>query len=212
MNEFEIVQHRQMEGISLFFNTVDYRTPHVHPEWELIMVLDHPLAVTCAQRELVLQPGQLVQLPFGRANRRCEGVVLAVESGDESGLKVVERGLDEQPVLTALQLKMAVFLRERYFCTFYDGVRAILPAGLWFQTKAVYFLTEDRSWETAAIRQSNALPLLRQLEALGGSAEESVLRQPVPDEEELKKTLSYLLRKKWIDTQTDVRRKASDRT
>ena len=41
-----------------------------------------------------LLPGQRVMLPFGRANRRCEGVVLAVESGDECGLTVGERCLD----------------------------------------------------------------------------------------------------------------------
>ena len=161
---------------------------------------------------MVLKPGVRVMVPFGRGNRLTEGVVLSLEEGDEPGFKSVSCMLDEEALLDETMLRLAAFMRERYFCTFFDAVRAMLPAGLWFQTKAVYFLTEDRSWETAAIRQSNALPLLRQLEALGGSAEESVLRQTVTDEEELKKTLSYLLRKKWITTQTDVRRKASDRT
>lgn len=36
MNELEIIQHQQTEGLSLFLNTVDYRTPHLHSEWELI--------------------------------------------------------------------------------------------------------------------------------------------------------------------------------
>ena len=31
--------------------------------------------------EMTVKPGQRVQLPFGRANKRTEGVVLAVESG-----------------------------------------------------------------------------------------------------------------------------------
>ena len=44
--------------------------------------------------EMVLQPGQRVQLPFGRANRRCEGIVLAVEPGEVTGLKPVELCLD----------------------------------------------------------------------------------------------------------------------
>ena len=30
---------------------------------------------------MTLQPGQRVQLPFGRANKRTEGVVLTVETG-----------------------------------------------------------------------------------------------------------------------------------
>ncbi len=60
MNELEIVQHRQMEGLTVFFDTVDYRTPHVHSEWELLWLLDHPLWVTCGQSKLILSPGQMV--------------------------------------------------------------------------------------------------------------------------------------------------------
>ena len=33
-----------------------------------------------------LLPGQRVQLPFGRGNTRCEGVVLSVEEGTGSGI------------------------------------------------------------------------------------------------------------------------------
>ena len=33
--------------------------------------------------DMELQPGQRVQLPFGRGNRRCEGVVLSVEPGSQ---------------------------------------------------------------------------------------------------------------------------------
>ena len=62
MSELEIIQHRQIEGLSIFFNTVDYRTPHVHPEWELIWVLDQPLYVTCGQDRFVAEPGQLILL------------------------------------------------------------------------------------------------------------------------------------------------------
>ena len=35
---------------------------------------------------MTLQPGQRVQLPFGRANKRTEGVVLTVETGSEEKL------------------------------------------------------------------------------------------------------------------------------
>ena len=43
---------------------------------------------------MTLQPGQRVQLPFGRANKRTEGVVLTVETGNEEKLKAVERCLE----------------------------------------------------------------------------------------------------------------------
>ena len=60
MNELEIVNHRQIDGLSMFINTVDYRTPHVHSEWEVILILNEPLAVTCGQNRFVAEEGQLV--------------------------------------------------------------------------------------------------------------------------------------------------------
>ena len=65
--------------------------------------------------EMSVAPGQRVQLPFGRGNRRCEGIVLAVEPGEQDGLKAVDFTLDETPILTDRQLRLAAFLRERYF-------------------------------------------------------------------------------------------------
>ena len=62
-----------------------------------------------------------------------EGIVLAVTDGSKyEALKPVLAVLDEQPVLTDEQIRLALFMRERFFCTVYDAVKAILPAGLWF--------------------------------------------------------------------------------
>ena len=162
--------------------------------------------------EMELQPGQRVQLPFGRGNRRSEGIVLSVESGDEQKLKCVERVLDEQPILTKRQLQLASFIRERYFCTFYEAVRAMLPAGLWFQTKASYLLTEDRSWQEKTIKKPGAHALLRLMEDLGGQADENALRACVSDEEILENALSYLVKKKWVEARTEFCRRSSDKT
>ena len=60
-----------------------------------------------------IQPGQRVQLPFGRGNRPTEGVVLTVSPGDDGKLKEVTALLDPEPILTDRQLRLAAFLRER---------------------------------------------------------------------------------------------------
>ena len=159
-----------------------------------------------------LAPGQRVMVPFGRGNTRSEGVVLAVEEGCEEKLKAVERCLDEQALLSPLQLRLGAFLRERYFCTFYDAIRVMLPAGLWFQTKVNFCLTEDRSWKEKNIKKNTAVAILRFMEELGGCAEEGQLRDLVGNEEELEDALSYLLRKKWVAGQTDFQRKTGDKT
>ena len=159
-----------------------------------------------------LAPGLRVTVPFGRGNRRCEGVVLSVEAGDTAGLKAVAEVLDEEPMVSAYLLRLAAFVRERYFCTFYDALRAMLPAGAWFQTRATVSLTEDRSWEEKTIKNEDARSLLRLLSDLGGSAEETVLRNCVEDEERLHTALQYLLRKKWITSQSDFSRRLGDKT
>ena len=159
-----------------------------------------------------LSPGQRAMLPFGRANRRCEGIVLSLEDGTEDKLKAVERCLDDQPILTETQLKLAAFLRERYFCTFYDAVRAILPAGLWFRAKAAFSLTEDRSWKDKTLRKEGAREILQFLEDLGTEAEESALEGCVADETIREEALAYLLRKKWIAASQEVQRQTTDKT
>ena len=161
---------------------------------------------------MALQPGHRVQLPFGRANKMAEGIVLALEPGDGKELKAITRVLDDEPMLTPYQLRMAAFLRERYFCTFFDAIRAILPAGAWFQTKAAFSLTEDRSWKEKNIRTPGALKLLAFMEELGGQAEEPVLRNVLPEPEEFDRAVTYLLRKKWLSSQQEFQPRVHDKT
>ena len=159
-----------------------------------------------------LQPGQRVMVPFGRGNRRCEGVVLAVEEGSSQGLKSIEQVLDEVSLLSPIMLRLAAFLRERYFCTFYEAVRVMLPAGLWFKEKNTYRLTEDRAWKDNPPRRDHALEFLTCMEDLGGQAEESILRTLIADDEQFRGILQYLLRKKWITGKTSLLRQTRDKT
>ena len=162
--------------------------------------------------QMSLQPGQRVQVPFGRGNKPTEGVVLTVEQGEEEGLKAIEKSLDGEPILTENQLRLAAFMRERYFCTFYDAIRVMLPAGLWFRTKETLSLTEDRSWKEKTIRKEGARELLTFLETLGGEAEEGAVKGLIPDEEALTQVLRYLAGKKWITARKEFLRRGGDKT
>lgn len=173
--------------------------------------IDKPYSYWIPQ-DMALAPGQRVMVPFGRANRRTEGIVLTVEPGSEDKLKPVESCLDDDPILTETQLRLAAFLRERYFCTFFDAIRVMLPAGLWFRTRLTVSLTEDRSWKEKTIRKEGAAELLELLENLGGTAQEEALRNLISDEDSLREVLSYLRQKKWITCQTDFLRKTQDKS
>lgn len=77
-----------------------------------------------------LRPGMRVLVPFGAGNRGSDGVVLALYQQEAGGgLKAITAALDEEPVLDHRGLQLALWMRERYFCTVYDAVKAMLPAG-----------------------------------------------------------------------------------
>ena len=173
--------------------------------------IDKPYSYLIPQG-MTLRPGQRVQLPFGRGNRRCEGIVLTVEEAEEEGLKAVECCLDPEPILTEHQLRLAAFLRERYFCTYYDAVRGMLPAGLWFSAKESFSLTENRQWKEKPPTRENAEKILSFLEEMGGQAQGDALRSLIPEEDALSEAVSYLVRKKWLTAKSDFIRRTKDKT
>ena len=159
---------------------------------------------------MALLPGMRVAVPFGRGNRTAEGIVLSVEEGKEEGLKAIAQKLDDEPVLSQRMLQLASFMRQRYFCTFYDAAHAMLPAGLWFRKTDTYALTEDRSWEEKPPRSEDVKKMLQFLADCGGEVDGNALRQ-VLTEEQIQKAAAYLLRKKWITADVDVMRRANDK-
>ena len=159
--------------------------------------MDKPYSYRFGQ-ELGLVPGIRVMVPFGNGNRRTEGVVLSIEEGDESKLKAVTQALDERPLITPRMLRLAAFIRERYFCTFYEAIRVMLPAGLWFREVERFSLAEDAKWESSQTATEDMKAICRLLSELGGETEEAVLKKAVPDPENREEALKALLKKKWI--------------
>ena len=84
MYEYEIIRHTQAGGLTVFFDTVDYRTAHIHPEWELLWVIDQPLDITCGARELRSQPDTLLLInpeqvhQFRKVDQSCTFLCLQI--------------------------------------------------------------------------------------------------------------------------------------
>lgn len=148
--------------------------------------LDRPFdyAIPLDMKEKV-QPGVQVEVPFTRANRRTEGIVLALAPiGAYEKLKPISEVLDETPILTQAQIKLALWMHERFFCTVYEAVKAMLPAGLWFKngkrrvsdkyvTMAALAVPAEEAAEAAEQKRRRApqqSELLRTLCAIGRAA------------------------------------------
>ena len=130
---------------------------------------DYLVPESLAQRAKV---GVRVVVPFGRGNRTSEGVILAL--GRESrrpNLKALASVLDDESVLDPGQIKLALWLRERYFCTLYDAVKVLLPAGLWYRIQERYSLSVDRETALESGNNERESRVLETLVSHGGSAE-----------------------------------------
>ena len=89
--------------------------------------------------------GCRVLVPFGKGNRRRQGIVMALTRDDEqetAPLKPIVTLLDRQPLLNQELLDLALFLKEHTFCTLFDAVRAMVPAGLCLYVQPVYLPAE----------------------------------------------------------------------
>lgn len=161
---------------------------------------------------VTIQPGVRVIVPFGRGNRPCEGVVLSVTKGTDEKLKCVERVLDTEPLLNENMLRLAAFIRGRTYCTFYEAIRAMLPAGLWFRVTESYSLTDDRTWQEKKLRQKDAIAILQLLTDCGGTCEESQARELIGDEDAFQKAIAYLRGKKWITARQNYTRRTGDKS
>lgn len=82
--------------------------------------------------------GVRVLVPFGGGNRTRQGLVMGCAIQPQTaGLKAVSSVMDAEPLLNGEMLKLAQFMQERTFCTLFDGVRAMLPTGLYLRLKPV---------------------------------------------------------------------------
>ena len=82
-----------------------------------------------------IAPGCRVVVPFGRSNSRRVGMVLEIAPNqeDQPGLKPILSVLDETPLLNQELIDLVFWLKEMTFCTYYDAVKTILPAGMQLQ-------------------------------------------------------------------------------
>ena len=50
--------------------------------------------------------------------------------------------LDDAPVLDSQGIALALWMRQRYFCTMFEAVKTILPAGLWYRLREIWRLAD----------------------------------------------------------------------
>lgn len=79
--------------------------------------------------ENLIEVGFRVKVPFGKGNKLRNGIVIKLYSGINSSLKEINK-INGRTVLTEEMVCLALWLKERCFCTTYDCIKLMLPRGL----------------------------------------------------------------------------------
>ncbi len=117
--------------------------------------------------------GCRVLVPFGRGNTKKQGIIFKISDAEIKGLKKLLSVIDTEAVLTAEMIKMCEFLRETVFCTYYDAVSAMLPAGLSFSL--VNFYSVNSEFIGKELLSPSEQEVLSYLEATGEKAETVII-------------------------------------
>lgn len=67
-SRLDVLRYKQIDGIRIYINTLDYRTPHFHKDIELILVLDGDLDIQSETFHYVAEKGDMILCNSGEAH------------------------------------------------------------------------------------------------------------------------------------------------
>ena len=107
--------------------------------------------------------GRRVIIPFGRGNRKRQGIILNVldEYRENSPVKALLSITDSEPVLNDEMMNLVYWMKEHTFCTYFDAVRTFLPAGMSIKIQEKYKLAEDFPELPLTKEEENILSFLK---------------------------------------------------
>ncbi len=110
-----------------------------------------------------LEIGKRVVIPFGKGNKKRQGIILGIsdEYCSNGNLKSIISITDKEPVLNEEMLNMIEWLKENTFCTYFDAVRTILPAGMNIKITESYELSEDFEGISLSKEEKNIVSFLK---------------------------------------------------
>lgn len=159
------------------------------------------------------EEGRRVMIPFGKGNRRTEGFLMELRrEAATAPLKPLDAVLDSAPLLCSKDIRLVRWMKARYFCTYYDALKALLPGGIWMQSREIWRLREEAdAGEALASTAPDSLEetLLRAILGAGG-AERSVLEELGGGK--TTRTLRAMEQRGLIVCETTVKQRLSDKT
>lgn len=153
--------------------------------------------------------GRRVVVPFGRGNKKRQGIILNVVSSCEgfSRVKPVFSITDNEAVLNDEMLELIYWLREHTFCTYFDAVRTLLPAGMSIKISETYQLSEELPDNMELSKEEENI--LSFLKNASNRREFDAIVETAPDENK-KNIIKSLIEKGVIISSSEARQFAND--
>lgn len=129
--------------------------------------------------------GCRVLIPFGKGNSKRQGIILKHEEEtiDTSKLKKIISVLDNEAVLSSEMIKLVEFMKNHYFCTYYDIIKSILPVGLNYKIGVKYSVSKDLGDRVFDL-DDNARSIVKYIISKGGTVSSEKLYQEFPYNDE----------------------------
>jgi len=117
-----------------------------------------------------IECGCRVLVPFGPRNSRRIGVVMKLtRKSDVSGLKYLISAVDSTPVLSDEFLRLAFYLHDNCFCTYFDAVKTMIPPAMSVKTEEKFSISDNFS-DTSSLSEE-AVKILTFVRSLSGTKE-----------------------------------------
>ena len=81
--------------------------------------------------ENLISPGRRVVVPFGMYSSLRQGIIMGVETCEDSetSLKQIHTVLDKVPCVSAEMMDIIKWIKEYYFCTYFEAAKLVTPPG-----------------------------------------------------------------------------------
>lgn len=89
------------------------------------------------------RPGSRVVVPFGRGNKKTRGIIVETRVDELKKLKKLSCVLDDPPLIRPELIELAKWIKAQTFCTLYEALKLMLPAGIGLNITKVFSLSAD---------------------------------------------------------------------
>ncbi len=150
--------------------------------------------------------GCRVLVPFGKGNIKKQGIIFRIKEQELKGLKKIFSLIDNSPVLSEEMISLCEYLHESVFCTYYDAVQAMLPAGISYSL--VDLFEANAEFAGVSLLDSAETQVYELLKAKG-QLSRAALKNTLGISDEL---LSKMTEKQALIKSSDAKRRMGDAT